>query len=236
MTIENRNARLSRKESGRKRTGPRRGDLRAVLGEEVIEALQPHPGRRMTETEFLEWVGEKTRAEWVDGEVIIMSPVNLEHDQLQGWLYRLLSEFVEFHDLGQVRGSELMVRLSKQPRRCLTDLFFVSHASEHLLKPAFFDGPPDLIVEIVSPDSMARDYREKFVNYEAGGVKEYWIVDPLSQTVEAYERVKGKFRQIPQKGGVIHSKVLRGLFIRPAWLWYRPFPKLAVALREIGIK
>ncbi|HEV2292563.1 MAG TPA: hypothetical protein VGR35_01830 [Tepidisphaeraceae bacterium] len=48
---------------------------RASEREEVSDG-KPHPGRRMTEEEFVEWCDDKTHAEWVDGEVIVMSPVS----------------------------------------------------------------------------------------------------------------------------------------------------------------
>jgi Uma2 family endonuclease len=162
--------------------------------------------------------------------------VNLEHDELQGWLYRLFAEYVEAEKLGQVRGAEYAVRLQKPPRRRLTDLFFISPANAHRLGKTCFDGAPDLVLEVVSPDSQARDYREKFGDYESAGVREYWIINPLAQTVDAHELVRGKYRLIEPKTGVLRSRVLKGFFIRPAWLWHRPFPRLGSALREMGVE
>ena len=101
-----------------------------------------------------------------------MSPVNLEHDQIQGWLYRLFSEFVEERGVGRICGAEYMVRLPRPAVRRLTDLFFVSQPRVHLLKETYLEGAPDLIVEVVSPDSTARDYRDKFEDYRANAVKE----------------------------------------------------------------
>lgn len=53
-------------------------------------------------------------------------------------------------------------------------------ASEHLdrLKETYLDGPADLVVGIVSPDSVGRDRGEKFYEYAQGGVPEYWLIDP----------------------------------------------------------
>lgn len=212
---------------------------RGSLGDEVAQALQPPAAKHMTEEEFSQWVGEKTRAEWIDGEVVSISPVNLEHDRIQGWLYRLFSEFVEVEECGQVCGSEFMVRLAGDggsTRRRLTDLFFIGNGHLSRLKKTYFDGAPDLIVEVVSLDSTSRDYREKFEDYQAAGVREYWIVDPLSKTVTAFELSKGAYRAIGAKSGMIRSKVLKGLFINPEWLWSMPFPKLAQVVREMGLR
>ena len=54
------------------------------------DEFQRHPRRRMTEAEFVAWIGEKTRAEWVDGNVEMMSPVNSDHDMLVFWLRTLM--------------------------------------------------------------------------------------------------------------------------------------------------
>jgi Uma2 family endonuclease len=219
--------------STRQRASVARADQSA---EELVESAQPHPGCHMTEEDFLAWVGEKTRAEWVDGEIIIMSPVNVEHDDLQGWIYTILRTFVEAHDLGRVGGSELMVRLGKPQARRLPDVFFVSKDRLSAFGKTAYEGPPDLIVEIVSPDSTARDYRDKLKTYESSGVREYWIVDPLARSVESNELVKGAYRTIEPKQGAIHSRVLKGFFIRPEWCWQQPLPKVTAILRELGPK
>ncbi len=197
-------------------------------------ALQPHPGRRLTENEFLDWIEEPTRAEWVEGEVSIMSPVSFNHDQIHQWLIRLIGAFVEVHDLGVLCGSELFVRLRQPLARRMPDLYFVAQSRAAGFQKAHFEGSPDLAMEIVSPDEPARDYIEKLGHYESSGVREYWIVDPLIQRVEAHELVKGKYRKILERNGALHSKVLKGLWIKPEWLWQRP--KVAQILREMGVK
>lgn len=202
----------------------------------MADGMQAHPGRRLTEDEFLDWIEEPTRAEWVEGEVFIMSPVSFNHNQIHQWLIRLLGEFVETHDLGLVCGSELFVRLSPPLARRMPDLFFVAKSRCGKFQKAHFEGPPDLAIEIVSPDEPARDYIEKLKSYEASGVREYWIVDPLIQRMEAHELVKGKCRRIMERNGTLHSKVLKGLWVNPEWLWQTPKPKLSEALREMGVK
>lgn len=213
------------------------------MGEEVAEAYPPHPGRRMSEDEYVDWCGERTRAEWVNGEVILMSPITYDHDHIQGWLYRLISDFVEDRDLGDVCSTEFWLRLPNVPSRRLTDLFFVAKGREAGFQrlsskksgPATcFNGAADLVLEVVSPDSVERDYAQKFAEYQAAGVREYWIIDPMEKQAVAYERVKGKFRRIPSKNHAIHSKVLDGFFIRPEWLWQSPLPKKRAILDRMN--
>ncbi|MBB5325159.1 Uma2 family endonuclease [Anoxybacillus tepidamans] len=57
-------------------------------------------------------------------------------------------------------------------------------------------GAPDLIVEILSPSTAKHDRITKFQSYEQSGVNEYWIVDPIHETVEIYALQDGQFRQV----------------------------------------
>jgi Uma2 family endonuclease len=194
--------------------------------------------RRMTEQQFVAWAEkqEDLRAEWVDGEVIIMSPASVEHEQLLIWLFNILHPFVEHHDLGVILGSQVTVRLASQKRRRIPDLMFVSKSRQDLIKQAHVEGPPDLIIEVVSPDSQTRDRRKKYREYEKGGVGEYWILDPLSQRMEAYTLEDGAFVELEPKKGVIHSVLLDGFYLRSAWLWRRPLPKVLTIQKELGIR
>ena len=204
-------------------------------------ALAP-PGR-MTEEEFVAWCDEDTRAEWVDGEVVMMSPANQEHAILGIWLARLLGDFVERRGLGQVLY-EYQVRFATQSRRRQPDLIFLSKERLHLLKTAHVEGPPDLIVEIVSPDSESRDWREKYLEYEAAGVREYWVVDPMSQHVEVYalegqpetpQSARREYRRLKDDNGRITSSVLPNFCFCTAWLWPETRPTVEAALQQLGL-
>jgi len=81
----------------------------------------------------------------------------------------------------------MFVRLPRRRRRRVPDLFFISKVNLARIRPTFINGPPDLTIEIVSPDSQNRDRREKYLEYEASGVREYWIIDPLSKTLDVYD-------------------------------------------------
>ena len=116
-----------------------------------------HPCRRMSEREFLAWVDAKTRAEWVDGEVIVMPAVSNEHDDIQWWLRSVFHHLVEHNDLGRVKGPEFAVRLPRGRQRRLPDVMFVAKLREGIIRQNHVEGPPDVIVEIVSPDSLVRD-------------------------------------------------------------------------------
>jgi Uma2 family endonuclease len=201
----------------------------------------PPPEGKLTEEEFFAWCRgfEKIRAEWVDGDTIVMSPVNIPHDQLGGFLKTILWQFVERNDLGMVLGAEVACRLLARGRRVvlIPDLLFVAKANLDRIGRTYVNGAPDLAIEIVSPDSHERDYREKFLDYQSVGVREYWIIDPLSQNVEMFsldEETK-EFRSIALTDGRLSSVVLPGFFLRPEWLWSDPRPTVNEVLRQLGV-
>lgn len=198
---------------------------------------QAHPRRRMTEREFVAWAGEKTRAEWVDGEIIMMAPASSGHDSLGGWVRALLHLYVEHRELGSVFGPELMVRLPRLRRRRLPDVMFLSAGHLDRVRPNHVEGAPDLIMEIVSPDSRARDWRDKFIDYERAGVREYWVLDPMAGQLEAYSLSRGgRYERIPERAGKIPSAVVKGFYLRTQWLGEQRRPKLAGALRDMAAK
>src|SRR5687768_12120193 len=164
--------------------------LRAMEPDEVADLGErlggaPVPGVRMSEREFVDWAFDNVNAEWADGEVYLMAPANDAHESVDEWLGRLLGEFIERGQLGHFRRN-MFVRLPKQKRRRVPDLSFISTSRAERIRPTYIDGAPDLAVEIVSPDSQNRDRRDKFLEYQAAGVREYWVIDPMSQTFDAY--------------------------------------------------
>lgn len=98
----------------------------------------------------------------------------------------------------------------------MPDLLFVAASRAAIFQPKSCDGPPDLALEIVCPESTARDWRVKFGEYEALGIREYWIVDPQAKGVEAYELDDAEtYQLLPNHDGSIHSFVLPGWWLRP---------------------
>jgi Uma2 family endonuclease len=150
-----------------------------------------------------------------------------------------MQEFVEQRELGVVlmEGFTTRIALGETIRRRVPDVLFVAQDRLHLLRKTHLEGPPDLIVEVVSPDSVARDWREKYQDYESAGVREYWVVDPLAERVEASSLGEdGKYVRLPESDGVIHSSVLTGFFLKTAWLFAEDRPKTRAVLAELGIE
>ena len=192
---------------------------------------------RMTYEEFLDWADEDTWAEWVDGEVILMSPASDPHQDLLGFLSSLLRHFVEAHGLGRVLIAPFQMKLSVRPSGREPDLIFI--AKEHLdrLKKTYLDGPADLAIEIVSTDSRSRDRGEKFYEYEQAAMPEYWMLDRSRRQAEFYQLGENGTYQRMNVGddGNFRSHVIKGLWLRVDWLWQDPLPTLMSVLKEWGL-
>ena len=190
---------------------------------------------RMTFEEFLTWDQEGIRAEWVDGEVMIVSPVSLDHQRVLQFVYEILAAFVRQHDLGEIFLAPVLMHLPSRPSGREPDLLFVAAAHSDRLLATFVEGPADLVVEVMSPESEVRDRAVKLLEYEAARIPEYWLFDPLRR--EALFHVLGEDGRyhvvLPDSAGFYRSQVVEGFRLRVEWLWQRPLPTPEVALREI---
>jgi Uma2 family endonuclease len=185
--------------------------------------------------DFLAWLDEDRRAEWVDGEIIEMSPASEDHQDDGGFLYTLLLLFIQRHRLGRIFYAPFLMRLPQTPSGREPDLLFVRAEHAGRITPTYVNGPADLVVEIVSPDSIERDYHEKLAEYEAAGIPEYWIVDPLQRQARFYQLGENsKYRLGPvDADGIYTSRVVTGFRLRVAWLWQRPLPTIDEALADL---
>jgi Uma2 family endonuclease len=197
-------------------------DLRLRL----LAILSADPTRRprISYEEFLDWADEDTHAEWVDGRVVMTSPANLKHQRIVLFLSSVFDAFVSMHKLGRVVIAPFQMRLPTSGRE--PDVLFVATAHLDRLRATYLDGPADLVVEVISPDSRARDRGDKFYEYQEGGVPEYWLLDPDGQRAEFYQLdATGQYAMVPPDDtGVYHSRALPGFWLREAWLWEDPMP------------
>ncbi len=203
----------------------------------TVAALTASVPRRMTFEEFLEWADEDVHAEWVNGEIEFMSPASFQHQDLVGFLTALLRLLAEVRQLGKVVGQPFIMKTGVHLPGREPDILFIATANLHRIQRNYLDGPADLVIEIVSPESQTRDRRIKTEEYRQGGVPEYWTLDPMQQ--EAIFRLlqaDGTYLQIqPDENGIYHSSAMPGLWINVNWLWQNPLPGILSILRLWGL-
>lgn len=192
--------------------------------------------RLLSFEEFLAAADEDVGAEWVDGEVVLMTPASDVHQDLVRFFLSLLSLFIESRELGWVRSAPFAMYLPVRPQSREPDLLFVRRERMNLIENGYLNGPADMVIEIVSPESVKRDRGEKFVEYEAAGIEEYWLIDPLRRLAEFYRLAEdGRYRMEPLLDGVFTSRTVEGFQLRVDWLWRRPLPKVLEAAAELGL-
>ena len=131
------------------------------------------------------------RYELLDGKLIMVPASNITHQRVQSRLGRRLSNFIVEQELGELLYAPCDVLFSDtdvvQP-----DLLYVSRQREHLLSGGQnVQGAPDLVVEILSRSTAEQDRGEKRALYGRHGVTEYWLVDPVGETIEIH-RLQGE--------------------------------------------
>jgi Uma2 family endonuclease len=207
-----------------------------TLDDPMVADRPVPPPAPVTFEEFLAWAPDNALAEWVDGEVLLMSPASAEHQRVALFLAALIKIFVEAHHLGEVFAAPFLMRLLSRPSGREPDILFV--ANEHLdrIQPTYLDGPADLAVEVVSPDSDDRDHGAKFIEYEAAGIPEYWLIDPARREGWFFQLGPDRrYHLVPlEDDGIYRSAVLPGFWLRVAWLWQRPLPRVDEIARQIA--
>jgi Uma2 family endonuclease len=185
--------------------------------------------------EFHDAWDSEHRTEWVDGVLIEVSPENIRHLFVGVLLFDLVRHAVRQTNCGIVLHANFIMRLRSRPSGRMPDIMFV--ATEHLdrVKDTYLDGPADLAIEVISPQSVKRDRQEKLAEYEQAGIPEYWIVDEAQKEALFYVLgADGKYRPVaPAEDGIFTSRILPGLRVRLSWLWQWPLPELEDALADL---
>jgi Uma2 family endonuclease len=167
--------------------------------------------RTLTAGELLT-LGDIGRCELIEGELVRMSPGSFEHGAVALNVGMFLGEFVKCHQLGIVTAAETGFKIRHNPDTVRApDAAFVSAARIPEARPhrGFFDGAPDLAVEVVSPDDRWSEIMAKARDWLGAGCRLVWIVDPRTQTVTVYE-VEGHVRVLQTTDSLDAGEVLPG--------------------------
>jgi Uma2 family endonuclease len=169
-----------------------------------------------TYKDYLE-TDEDYRAEIVDGRIYVMSPPSRYHQDVLGNLFVKLALFAEGKPC-KVYPAPFGVRLF--PKGDLSDDTYVEPDITVICDPAKLDdrgckGPPDMIVEVMSPSNRQNDMLIKFRKYLQAGVQEYWIIDTEEKTVHVCILDDKQYRvSVYDENQIVPVSVLPGCFIK----------------------
>ena len=162
---------------------------------------------------FYEEMSEDQKVEFINGEIIVHSPVRLRHNIVNQNLLVRLSTFVKQGNLGYVGYEKLLITFMRNDYEPDIVYFGPEKARTFTLDQMKFPAP-DFIVEVLSPSTEAHDRGIKFVDYAIHGVTEYWIVDPDRETVEQYVLEGQAYNlHIKSKTGELQSVAVPGFEI-----------------------
>jgi Uma2 family endonuclease len=172
----------------------------------------------ITAEEFLGMYPEETNQpiELINGEVIVSPTPRPVHQSIVVRLSRFISNLVIPNDLGELQVAPSEVHFDEintvQP-----DLFFVSKDNDHckIGDAGWWEGAPDLCIEIISPSSTRYDRADKFNLYQKHGVREYWIVEPDAHLIEVYTLAGDAYQRVGAyvEGETFNSSILPDLSI-----------------------
>ncbi len=176
----------------------------------------------VTFEEFCRTVREDQKADLLDGVIYLASPETTVTNDLFCWLFTLIGGFAEEKDLGKVFGQRVALRLNDHngPE---PDIAFIKKENSRRIQRGHIRGPADIAIEIVTPDSVERDYEKKRQKYEEAGVTEYWIVDEELERITLLRLgANGKYREVKARSGEFRSEVLPGFRLRAEWVFGQP--------------
>ena len=191
----------------------------------------PRVWPRMTYEEYLDWYDGDAgrRGEWVDGEVIQFVTTSSRHQDLTTFLIGILVVYLDIRRVGRLYSQTFELRTREGAAR---EPDIVVLLNEHLgrLENVRLRGAADVVVEIVSPDSVSRDRRDKRAEYAVAGVPEYWLVDPRIRN-QSFEVLAlgpdGCYTAVtPDAEGKLRSTVLPGVWADPGWMLLDELPSV----------
>ena len=152
------------------------------------------------------------RCELLNGDLMMVPAPNVKHQRILLRLAHQLGQFILDHELGELLPAPCDVVLSDtdvvQP-----DLLFVSREREHTITAENVRGAPDLVIEILSPSTADQDLGYKHELYGRHGVNEYWVLDPMAETVAIHRQRDGvlELSDTPGRRDTLRTPLLKGL-------------------------
>jgi Uma2 family endonuclease len=144
-----------------------------------------HPTLKLRYSDLAALPDDGKRHELIDGEHYVSASPTFRHQAVSRNVFLLIEGFVRPRRLGEIYYAPLDVFLSEHDV-VVPDLIYVRRERLAIFEQRFVRGAPDLAVEVLSPSTRQIDLRIKRLAYRKFGFGEYWIVDPVAETVAAF--------------------------------------------------
>lgn len=169
-----------------------------------------------TYEDYLRLPDDGNRYEVIRGSLYMTPPPIYDHQYVVWQLDQTLGRFVHENKLGVVLVAAFDIRLPAGITDPVEpDVIFFRTGNQPRSGARFFEGVPELLVEVLSPRTRRRDETVKFDAYREAGVSEYWIVDPQDRMVVVYRLSEDRRRYVELcrggEGETVRSAVLPGL-------------------------
>lgn len=188
-----------------------------LAGEVVVEERTVTVANRpITFHEFLDY-SDEPNAELVDGVLVDRMTAFLDHERTNRWLYWLLWGYAQAKDLGEVLGSRTAVKMGEHGGR-LPDLLFVAKERSEIVQERAVYGPPDLVVEVLSPSDRRSDAIAMEAGYRRLGVNEIWLGDRQRNRLRLLCKRPSGYDERELAEGEFSSEAMPGLVLRAEWL------------------
>ncbi len=201
---------------------------------EIAEALRLEvEAEKELRAKFYQKMTSGQKVEFIGGEVIMHSAARNAHLVVTKQILQLLDIHVRTNELGEVLVEKCLCVFPRNDYEPDV-VFFGNEKSDGFDSETMKFPIPDLIVEVLSESTEARDRGVKFEDYEAHGVEEYWIVDAERGVVEQYLLDDGSYRlELKAGSGEIRSRVITG-FRAPVRAFFDTSENLAVLRMKLG--
>lgn len=160
--------------------------LKNYMGAENL----PQPEQPVTAELFLQIPEGPPYYELIAGTIVMSPPPTFLHQNILGSLLQSLGNYLDDNPLGILSFAPCAVLLTNEGI-FEPDLFFVRKGNPKVVIDDIIKGPPDLVVEILSPSNFRKDRNVKRPAYARAGVEEMWIVDPETKQIEVYPLAQG---------------------------------------------
>lgn len=184
--------------------------------EELVDGIRARlREERERRLAFYDWLDEDRKAEFIDGEVVVHSPVVKSHADASKLLTLLLNVHAIKGGLGWVGTEKILVQLKRDDFEPDV-VFWRSEVAADFKADQLFFPPPHFVAEVLSPSTAGYDREQKYASYAANGVPEYWIVDAKARVVECYElgeRGAYRLRERVNADGTLTSTAVRGFSV-----------------------